>query len=51
VNTITADIKKVSFAVSSKEIEYFRVNFPLHYEVLQELIKRGEARVTDKAEG
>jgi len=46
----TADINKVSFAVNSKEIEFFRVNYPIHYQVLQELIKRGEARITDNGE-
>jgi hypothetical protein len=33
--------------VSKREVSFFEKNYPVHHAVLMELIKRGEAKITD----
>jgi hypothetical protein len=37
------DVNKPPFTVSPRAVDYFRANHPIHYEVLVELVRRGEA--------
>jgi hypothetical protein len=42
--------KKSPFMVSPREIDFFKQNYPIHYQVLMELVERDEARIAEPAE-
>jgi len=42
---------KNPFTVSQRELDYFKRELPIHYQVLMELVRRGEARVAEPAAG
>jgi hypothetical protein len=40
---------KNPFTVSQREVDYFKRELPIHYQVLMELVRRGEAKIAEPA--
>ena len=50
MNSVPVPEKTTVINVSAREVSFFEKNYPVHYQVLMELVKRGEARIIDAPE-
>jgi len=45
MKVISCSEKTSVIDVSKREVSFFEKNYPVHYQVLMELVRRGEARI------